>query len=82
MKSTIYFRRWSENTTGDWIEPVDDGVWEIAYSAEELEDKLDGAMATVDWPAAPWYVRWWRAIFPLKMIEGVVAPPDTAVIQY
>lgn len=49
--------------------PVIDGVrverWEIAFSEADLWVKLDGAMAEIDMLAQPFWVRWWRWIYPM-----------------
>lgn len=57
MKEPIRFRR--------------DGSahWECAADERELFQKLEGAMAEIVMPAQPWYVRLWRAFFPLKFQE-------------
>ena len=51
-----------------------DGVkietWEIAFSEEYLNAKLNGETAEVIMPAKPWVVRFWRKFFPLKEIKG------------
>lgn len=50
--------------------PIIDGVrierWEVTFSERRLFAYLDGAMAEVDMPARPWWVRWWRRVFPVR----------------
>lgn len=52
---------------------------EIAFSEEMMHAKLDGEMACIDAPAKPFYVRWWRMIFPPKAIECEVG--KTGVLE-
>lgn len=44
-------------------------IGEIAFSQEHLNAKLNGEAAEVIAPEAPWVVRMWRKVFPLKGIE-------------
>ncbi|MEK6884639.1 MAG: hypothetical protein AABY22_33710 [Nanoarchaeota archaeon] len=42
---------------------------EFAFNENDLIQKLNGDMAEIEMPAKSWYIRLWRKIFPLQIIE-------------
>lgn len=62
MKHLIRFRRLNRPT--EVIDGVSVQTWEVAFSQRDLNAKLNGEVAEICMPAAPWYVRLWRMFFP------------------
>lgn len=63
----IKFRRLNNPISFDGFQ-----TWEIAFSQQHLNQKLNGEMAEVIMPAESWPVRLWRKNFPLKGIEAEI----------
>lgn len=70
MKHLIRFRRLNRPT--EVIDGVSVQTWEVAFSQRDLNAKLNGEVAEICMPAAPWYVRLWRICFPLTPLEGII----------
>lgn len=49
--------------------PEGEIYWRIAFSEAEMFLELDGRLAQVRMPARPIVVRWYKRLFPDKMID-------------
>ncbi len=60
----------------DWFKPrwiifrrQGHSLWEVAFTQEELNRRLDGEMAEIEQPEKPLLIRMWRKLFPLRGIN-------------